>query len=499
MGEWVKRPPRRLRLAVGIATLLDVGLGRAAGPAGPAPIKNNGYSIEFFQGPVLAPGHVEALGGAYAAIAEGVEGTAVNAASPAVREPFSLKWFDFEPDVGVSFPGSFSNTDFDDHGPPAKGQSYDQVNDFIYVNLGVRLQFGAFGIALTGDLLTYGVTPPGGAGAGLSLISGRYHLLGAYALLGNQLIFGAGLRGVSLQLSEAGTPFNPVNETFSPNATLTMTGISPETGFLVKPDSLPVRFGSTIRAPVTGTTLSSQATTVDGVAKAGGLIVPNTITLPWELETGIAIQVGPRPLNPKWLNPHDEEAPVREAIEAERARRAKENEAILARASKEEKPGLRAELEKQDLEIRRVEDERLDAEYERLLAARKARFENWPREKILLVASALVTGESHDAVALEGFLAQQVESVGQRVTVSPRLGIEAEPIPNWLLARAGSYIEPSRFEGVSARQHFTFGGDAKLFPWNMFGITPGQVWRITGVLDVAPRYIDWGFSIGAWH
>jgi hypothetical protein len=33
----------------------------------------------------------------------------------------------------------------------------------------------------------------------------------------------------------------------------------------------------------------------------------------------------------------------------------------------------------------------------------------------------------------------------------------------------------------------------------MFGLTRGQVWRVSGVLDVAPRYLDWGFSIGAWH
>jgi hypothetical protein len=442
---------------------------------------------------------VESLAGAYSAIAEGVEGTAANAAAPAVREPYSLKWFDFDLDLGVSFPGSYSNTDFDDHGPPTKGGHFDQVNNFIYVNLGAALQFGPLGVALTGDLLTYGVTSPGGTKPNLSLITGRYHLLAAYALAGNQVVVGAGLRGLSMQLSESGSPFNPANETFNTNATLTMTGVSPETGVLVKPDNLPVRFGATIRAPVTGTTLSSQATTSDGVARAGGLIVPSHITLPWELETGFAVQVGPRPLNPPWLNPHVEEAPVHDAIEEERTRRERENAALVARASPREREGLKGELEKQDLAIRRVEDERLDAESARLKAARAARFENWPRAKILLLASAVITGESNNAVALEGFLDQKVESVGQRVTISPRFGIEAEPIPNWVIARVGSYVEPSRFEDVSARQHFTFGGDLKLLPWNMFGITPGQVWRISAVLDVAPRYLDWGLAIGAWH
>jgi hypothetical protein len=367
------------------------------------------------------------------------------------------------------------------------------------VNFGAQLQLGDFGASFTADLLSYTIAPSVRGKPSLSLISGRYHLLGAYALLHNQISIGAGLRGVSMQLSESQSLLNPEEETFNTNATLTMTGVSPETGVVVKPDNLPVRFGATIRAPVTGTTLSTQATTTNGVSSAGGLIVPDRITLPWELETGFALQVGPRPLNPRWLNPHDGEEPVRRYTDEERARRAQELEEALARAAPAEREALRASLEKEENAIRVIEDARMKAESDRLLAERTARFENWPRPRILLVASALVTGISSDAVALEGFIDQKVESVGQRVTVSPRFGIEAEPIQNWVVARVGSYVEPSRFQGVDARQHFTFGGDLKLFAWDMFGITPGQVWRVSGVLDVAPRYIDWGFSVGAWH
>jgi hypothetical protein len=466
--------------------------------AGPAPITSNGYSIELFQGPLLAPSRVEALSGAYTALAEGVDGTAVSAAAPAVREPYSFKWFDLDLDLGVGFPGSFSNTDFDDHGPNPQG-GYDRVNNFIYVNMGAELQLGQFGTSLTADFLSYHVTSATAGKPGLSLITGRYHLLGAYSFLGDQIAIGGGLRGVSMQLTETVSNFNPEETTFAANADLTMTGVSPELGFLAKPDNWPVRFGATFRAPVTGTTLSSQATVMDGVARAGGLIVPGTVTLPWELETGVAVQVGPRPLNPPWLNPHDEERPVRVTIDAERVRRAQEREAALARATAAEKASVTAELDRQEAAIRKIEDARLDAESERLLAARKARFDNWPRGRILLLGSVLFTGASSNAVALEGFLDQEVESVGRSVTVSPRVGIESEPIPNWVTARLGSYLEPSRFVAVSGRQHFTFGGDLKLFPWDMFGITAGQVWRLTAVLDVAPRYTDWGFSFGAWH
>jgi hypothetical protein len=397
--------------------------------------------------------------------------------------------------VGVSFPGAYTNTDFDDHGPG----SFDRVNDFVYVNLGGQLQLGAFGASLTGDFLSYTVSPPVAGKPGLSLIAGRYHLNGAYGLAHDQVVVGVGLRGVSMQLSASGSLFNPANETFNTSATLTMTGFSPEAGVVVKPDDLPVRFGATIRAPVTGTTLQGAPMATGGVASMNKLILPDQITLPWEFETGFAVQVGPRPLNPPWRNPHDEEAPVRQYIDKARAERKQARDAAVAKASPAERKGLLAALERQEEAIRKVEDARLDAESERLIAARKARFENWPRAKILIVGSVLITGTSDRAVALEGFLDQEVESVGQRVTVSPRIGIEAEPIPNWVESRVGSYVEPSRFENVAARQHFTFGGDLKLFGWNMFGLTPGQIWRLSVVLDAAQRYTDWGFALGAWH
>jgi hypothetical protein len=419
-----------------------------------------------------------------------------------VREPYSFKWFDYDLDVGVSFPGAYANTDFDDHGPPTTNGTFDRVNNFIYVNLGGQLQFGAVGVSLTSDFLRYTVAPAVAGKPGLSLISGRYHLNLAYGLAHDQVVVGVGLRGVSMQLSASGSVFNPQNETFNTSATLTMTGFSPEAGLVVKPDDLPVRFGATVRAPVTGTTLNTAADVTGGVSREGGadgLILPDQITLPWEFETGFAVQVGPRPLNPPWPNPHDEEAPVREYIDAARARRKQARDAAVAKASPAERQGLRAALEKQDEAIRKVEDARLDTESDRLMAARKARYENWPRAKILVVGSVLITGTSDKAVALEGFLDQQVESVGQRVTVSPRIGIEAEPIPNWVETRVGSYVEPSRFNDVAARQHFTFGGDLKLFGWNMFGLTPGQIWRVSFVLDVAQRYSDYGFALGAWH
>jgi hypothetical protein len=460
------------------------------------PITNNRYAVEFFQGPLIAPIDVQALGGATTAVAEGVSGSAVNAAAPAVREPYSVHWVDVDVDLGVSFPGAFTRMDYDNHGPSSPTQpNDDQVNDFLHAEVGVRVALGELGLAATGELLRYTVASHGG----LDVTAGRYHVLAGYGIANNQWVVGAGFRAVTMQLAQGGggvtSGLNPVG------AGLTMSGLGPEVGTIIKPESLPFRIGATFRSAVTGTGLGSSDTTTDtqGVVRSAGVIIPNSITLPWEVEAGFALQVGPRPLNPPWINPHDQDEQIRSAVRGARERRAAESLRELAGVDPAQRPALQAERAREEAAIEAVEDARVAIAEAQLLAERKARYGNWPREKVLVVASALLTGPSSNAIALENFFDQRREAYGDRLTVSPRVGIEAEPIRDWLKGRVGSYIEPSRFDGISARQHFTTGFDLKLLRWDAFGLLPGQVWRLSGAADVAPRYSDWGFAFGAWH
>jgi hypothetical protein len=437
----------------------------------------------------LAPTKLLGLAGASTAIAEGVDGTQTNAAAPAVRPAFSYSWLDLDVGVGVSFPGSYTNTDFDNSG------SYDRSNDFFYFNAGATAQFGAFGTSLTGEFLRYDVQGQG-TGPSLSVTAGRYHGLVAYGIADGQFVVGGGVRAVSMLMSQSG------GQIPSPSPTiLTMTGLSPEVGVEIKPNFVPYRFGVTVRAPVSGSAFGSSSTTTDalGVTRAGSLILPQRITLPWEFETGFALQVGPRPLNPSWINPHDHERLIRERVATERARRAREYERILDGTPPDERAAKSAELAREELAIRVIEDQHVEAEARQLMAERKARFANWPRERILFLASVLVTGATENAVSLEGFLGQQNDGYGRSTTVSPRVGIEAEPIANILKSRLGSYLEPSLFPTGHLRQHFTFGGDVRLLPFDTFGLTKDQVWRLSFAVDLAPRYINWGLSLGAWH
>lgn len=461
------------------------------------PITKNDFALEFYQGPLVAPTRVIGLGGAYTALAEGVESTAANAAGPAVREAYSHEWLDYDVDLDVGFPGfnDYIGTDFNNRGPKGNALTLGRVSNFIYLHAGAQVQLGYFGASVSAELLRYTLSSAAAGRPGLSLQYGRFHALAAYGFKDDQLVLGAGLRAISLQVSQEGGGI------LNGQTLLTMTGASPEVGALIRPDNERWRIGTTLRFPVSGSGIGSNTTTTDsnGVHSAGAFILPQKVVMPWELDVGFAFQLGPRPLNPPWINPHEHEAPVRKDIDdARAAREAHRQERLRAMPVAERKRWDDFWL-LQEHAIREVEKAHLEAESERLLAERKARFENWPRPRILLLGSLLMTGASDSAVALEGFFDQRRELVGRSVSFSPRAGIESEPVINWVVVRVGSYIEPSRFSDGFFRQHFTFGGDVKLAYFSPFHIFGDQIWRISVYSDVAPRYTNWGLAIGGWH
>jgi len=84
--------------------------------------------------------------------------------------------------------------------------------------------------------------------------------------------------------------------------------------------------------------------------------------------------------------------------------------------------------------------------------------------------------------------------------VTPRLGLEVEPIERWMQLRLGLYLEPGRAAASSARLHFTTGFDVKLFPWSVFGLYRDGTWWAAGVVvDVADRYNNVAFRVGVWR
>lgn len=478
------------RVARGLAFLVGLGSVRAAyAQAGSQFLRDNRYAVEFFQGPLLAPIRVSGLGGAYVASAEGVEGAAVNAASPAVRDPHSHRWFDIDVNLSVALPGAFARTDFDN-----RGNRGGRVADFVNLNVGTTLQFGAAGGTVTGDLQQYSLTPEGSGGQPLTLRLGRFRVLGALSLARGQLSLGAGVRAVTLQILSGLTG----GDIFA------AAGGGPEIGALFLPTGRPFRLGATFRAPQFLTAVTSDRAEVlnNGVRSVSGFVVPERVLMPWETEFGVAYQLGPRPLNPGWINPNDHEREARERILSEREQRRSRTAARLA-TFPEALRGAETKLAERDEASETArEDERLRDLSVALREMRRARYENWPRERLLLLASALVTaptGASERAISVSGFLDQKLEYVGRTLSVTPRFGLEGEPIFHWLKTRVGTYIEPSRYDFGTSRQHFTFGAEAKTIDFDGFGLLSPTTWRASFFVDVAPRYFNGGIGIGTWH
>lgn len=489
----LRRPGGRWAVAAALGLAAVLPAGRAAGQP-----TDNSYAVDIFQGPILAPTRVTALAGAYAGYAEGIAGFVANAASPAVRSAYSPSWLDLDLDASMSIPlPIFENDDFDNSGDLDADYS-----DFIYLSAGGQIQAGAFGTGFFADLQRYALS----LGDTETVVTvGRYTGLVAWQLLGDQLVIGAGVRVLTLGIS-------------APDTDLTVIGAAPQYGFLIRPDWTPFRIGATFRHPVQGGTSIGSGASIDGlgVERAGGLIVPELVEQPWELEVGLAIQVGARPLNPAWINPHDHEDELRQSYRRRTAERRRDRQRrLLSLAEPGRRAALQEQLEREEQQIAQQQEAQLERDLERLKDERRARARNWPREHLLLTFALLTTGPVDNAIHLKRFLAQgqpgvesacQAVASGEEINFSPRFGIEMEPVPMYVHTRFGSYYEPNRFRYSPdecsdrvGRMHFTFGADVKLFSTTWFGLVPEVTYKLQAYGDLAPRYRSFGAGFGVWY
>ncbi len=477
--------PGWVAAALGASALLPGSLGRAE------PLPTNDYVIDAFQGPLLSPIRVTSLGGAYAGYAEDIPGMVANAAAPAVRGLEAQRHVELYATGSLSFPlDVFQNNDFDNSG--ALDSDY---SDFVYVSGGSILQVGAFGAGLLGELQSYTLTDA--SGDATNVVLGRYHGLLAVSFARGQLAIGAGARGATLGIG-------------TNRADLVYAGASPELGLLVRPTGVPFRFGATYRGLVRAhPTFDKPAPAEPGApSRAGRLTLPEAVILPWELETGIAIQVGPRPLNVEFRDPEDDDDALEDLVAAARARRAAERRRLLASVHQpSDRERLLRDLDEDEERNSVLEHRALEEETARIAGRAEDRYAALPRPRMLLLLSILVSGPADRGVSLERFLAQDVDDVpdgpgiggsGASVNFSPRFGIEVEPIARWLTLRSGSYYEPSRFGGVG-RQHFTFGAQAKLFETDVWGLAPLYAWGAIAAVDLAPRYQSLSLSLAIYR
>jgi len=449
---------------------------RAGGPLGDqgSRIQTSGYTVDLFQGPVLATSRITGLGAAYTAIAEGADGITFNPAGVSVRPPWSTTRDDYDITGGVTFPNSITGTDFDNN-----GSTRFTTKSFVWGTLGGYVQHDALGIGAIMSVQNYSLGDPDPGKIvplpgtrdivqGVIIRVLRLDAVASYGFLDQQLHLGGGFRLTSFYgVGDTKTPEDPnanppIKQSEQERLLLNTNAIGVQAGALWTPRQLPLRIGAAVRSPMlSGTDDGRIAKDDHGDRKIGNLFLPEKVELPWEVEGGVALQLWKRPLNLPWT---DEDSI----------------------------PSARSERWR-----RTVNGDQVEPPYKGARRLLRARYREIPRERVLLTGSVLLSGMLKDAVGFESMLSQTVDRSGEKLSVTVRGGVETEIIPWWLVLRAGSYLEPTRFRQSSSRVHATGGLDVRLVEWSVFGLFDEHtIFRLSGAVDVAPGRDYFGWSVG---
>ncbi len=476
---------------------------RAELPGNGERLRSNDYAIDLAQTPVLASTRVTGLAGAFVAIGEGTDGSAQNPAGVALRAPYSNDHFDYDVSVGVTFSSALTRIDVFNSGHPTRLASTGEES-LAFVNLAGNLQLGRFGLGLSIDLQEYGLnraTAPASTEQ-KDRLSARFavaHGMVGYGFHDNDVLLGVGARLGLLDVVNRSTQASSNESLFNAG------GAGLEAGLLLKPNETQYRVGVCIRTPVVASASSDSRLRI---AYAGDpedeLYLPDRVILPWELHLGLALQFGPRPFNPRWVDASEELGPIRRYLawrKRERTRRRTEEEQKPAgdtQARAAQLAALDTELHTEDV-LDRAYLERSERALNELLAQR---YERLRRFHLLVTTSLDVLGPASNAAGVESFLARTVQRSGTQPSFSPRFAVESEAIPGWVRLRGGFYVEPTRFADnpKGSRVHVTLGADQRLVPWQVFGVlSDPSVWQIRGFIDASRQYFSWGLAIGMWH
>jgi hypothetical protein len=487
--------PARAGLFVALLAFLHTAPAIAGGVLGAngEPVTTSEYSLDLFQGPIFAGSRVTSLAGAYVAIAEDVDGDLQNPAAPAVRPFFSYTHFDYWLGFGLTFPADLASMDFFNSGQ--KTNVPNPPNSFVFFTPALNLQWGEFGVGLNFAIQQYALADPEeGRRRGVTATIPTTHLQFAHGFYHNQLVFGLGLRYVTMTVN------GPDNKGFL----FRSQGGGAELGMVWKPENRPIRLGIAYRTPIVTRAIYSDKLLPNENGDLiipreddMGLYLPTSVSSPWDLNFGFALQLVGRPMNPRW-RPNDDV--VKRARLEDEIRALDRNTARVKALA-----AAKTEIERQAIEDKFEQDEAAaERDLEYILQTQKTLMEKeltaMNKFYLQLAASMVITGSVEDAVGVESLVSQTVNRSGQKTVVSPRLGLEASVFPHFLKVRAGSYLEPTRFETGTARIHGTAGVDIKLAVWNVFGLWPDDyMWRLALGGDAARDYITWGLTIAGWY
>lgn len=453
-----------------------------------APITDNDYGVEVHVGPVVGSQRTVGMAGAFVGVAEGADGVSFNPAAFAARRPYSYDWFDYDVAADFYVSGLMGANDFD-----LDGRRDERSRPLLVTGTGL-LQFGGFGVGVNYLWLSHCVDRPGDDAScsvgsialGADDLFSSLQLLslgGAYSFARDALLVGASLVAPSYSLNHGGelVRIEPTDSALA-------------VGGVWRPASWPLRIGAMFRSAIGGDAPENLAADADGVVRVDGLVIPSRVHMPWVASLGASYGWGREPYNKAWSNPRQAHAKVRQELAAEREARSQQQRLELDALSGEARKAAKKELKEK--ERRRREDE--DALLKKMNAAgadaAERAYQASDRRFVLLAFDVEVTGPSPQlTTGLEGLIYQLQDPAGTRPTFEPRVGAELEPLPHLLRVRAGTYLEPSRYDLVQPRLHATTGAD-----WHVFDVF-GVKLRLSVVADIAAQYLNVGASLGLWH
>jgi hypothetical protein len=478
----------------------------AAGPLGPdgSPITTSDFAIDVFGGPVLGGSRMSGLGGAYTAIAEGVDGNLQNPAAPAVRPFYSVSQVEYWPAFGFTLP-ALSELDYFNTGE--RNPEERLPSSFLYLMPAVNFQWSTVGFGVTAELQQFSLPAPTESGEIVTRLA-TTHFQVANGFFRDQFVVGLGLRNVALSVSDEtcrdeGIAACVRTEVRRRKYSFSSTGLGPELGVVLKHERLPFRVGAAYRAavdtrPRLGAVDYSDTSGDIVITGANGepFYVPRSVSLPWDLNLGLAFQLG-RPINPPWRSTQDVAEPALRTLELEEREleNARERELGAARDAAET-----AAVEARFAALLAKNARRQAHELRRAYLTLQQEFAALERFYVLVTASVLLSGSVPSGVGLESYFDQTIVRSGAELSVSPHFGVEAEAVPDILKLRTGGYVEPARSSGSSPRGHVTIGTDVRIATFDVFGLWPSDyVFAATLFADMAPRYATFGFGIGGWY
>lgn len=242
------------------------------------PITASDFNLDYAESTVSGSSRIIGMGGAFAALAEGVAAFPQNPASLSRRTSYSTDWFDYDIALDWLIPGVGADLDLDNSGLPGLSEG-----SFTFVLGGLGLQFGRFGAGVYFRGRNYDLSASGAGGVAEAF---RFTLLEvdlgvSYEIVPGALYLGAGFAGAFLdaqrQVGTGSGDFEKLVGFQSSFLRLGMLVCIPESG---------LSFGSSFAYPAALSRTEGEAEAV------AGRHLPRQVLRPWEMTLGASYRHG---------------------------------------------------------------------------------------------------------------------------------------------------------------------------------------------------------------